>query len=142
MTPATAIVESSAPIEYPSLLKRVQSTFVDMLFILIMMFVITAVLENFEQVPDWVRIVLFFGIWGIYEPVCMVLGSTIGNYIVGIRVRQYTDTNRRINLFQAFGRYVLKMLLGWLAFIAIHFNKERRALHDLAVKSVMIRKQS
>lgn len=134
------INQSTASIEYPTLSDRVQSTFIDTVFIIVLMFVFASVLERYDNSPDWIRIALFFGIWGIYEPVCTTLGFTIGNYVKRIRVRRVADTTKRINIVQAFFRYVLKALLGWISFLTIHSNPQRRAIHDLAVGSVMIKK--
>ncbi|HYC28596.1 MAG TPA: RDD family protein, partial [Chitinophagaceae bacterium] len=66
--------------------------------------------------------------------------ATIGNLIKGIRVRRVNDVQRPINIFQAFIRYITKTLLGWLSFITIHSNRDKRAIHDLAAGSVMVRK--
>lgn len=125
--------------EYPLLGDRVQSSFIDLILIIILMFVFASVLDRYENVPDWVRIVLFVGLWAVYEPVCTSLGCTVGNYAKGIRVRQHESITKRINIFQALLRYVLKMGLGWLSFVTIHSNTERRAIHDFAVGSVMIK---
>ena len=137
----TTVQESpKAVFDYPSLSDRVQSTFIDGILIIILMFVAASILERYEDPPDWIRIVLFFGIWGVYEPVCTTCGFTIGNYMKGIRVRRVSDPTKRINILQAFFRYLLKFSLGWISFLTIHFNPERRAIHDLAVGSVMVRK--
>lgn len=125
--------------EYPNLADRVQSTFIDTVFIVLMMFVVASVLDRYENVPDWIRISLFVGLWLIYEPLCTTIGFTIGNYVKGIRVRKYSNTVKRINFFQALPRYILKAGLGWLSFITIHTNTEKRAIHDMAVGSVMIK---
>ena len=129
----------AAEVNYPTLSDRVQSTFIDSILIIILMFVFAAVLERYENAPDWIRIALFFGIWGIYEPLCTSLGFTVGNYLKGIRVRKISDTGRRLNIFQAFIRYVLKISLGWISFLTMHLNPQRRAIHDFASGSVMIR---
>lgn len=131
----------NSSVEYPSLSDRFQSSFIDMLFIVAMMFVSSSVLERYENVPNWIRLVLFLGLWGIYEPLCTSLGATIGNSAKNIRVKRITNINKRINFIQAFFRYLLKISLGWISFISIHFNPEKRAIHDLAVGSVMIKKQ-
>jgi hypothetical protein len=68
------------------------------------------------------------------------MGFTIGNYLKGIRVRKVSNTSNRINFIQAFFRYVLKISLGWISFLTIHSNNQKRAIHDLAVGSVMIKK--
>jgi uncharacterized RDD family membrane protein YckC len=138
----TVAIPDPIAVEYPTLSDRVQSTFIDTIFIVIMMFIFASALERYENTPDWIRIALFFGLWAVYEPLCITLGCTIGNYIKGIRVRSNRDRTKRINFLQAFFRYVLKFTLGWISFLTIHANKERRAIHDLAVGSVMIRKGS
>ena len=133
------ITETTGQTEYPLLGDRVQSSFIDVILIIILMFVFASVLDRYENVPDWVRIVLFIGLWAVYEPVCTTLGGTVGNYAKGIRVRRHGGITKRINIFQALLRYILKIGLGWLSFVTIHSNTERRAIHDLAVGSVMIK---
>lgn len=125
--------------EYPLLIDRVQSTFIDTILIVILMFITASVLERYENVPTWVRIVSFIGIWGVYEPLCTTLGGTLGNHIKGIRVRHVGKHSKRINFLQALARYILKLALGWISFLTIHSNVQRRAIHDLAVGSVMIK---
>src|SRR5689334_14831993 len=100
---------------YPELGDRVQSTFIDTLFILVMMFIAAAVLDRFEDVPDWVRILLFVALFLAYEPVFMSMGCTLGNYIKGIRVRRNGNTSKRIHIFQALVRYPVKVVLGWIS---------------------------
>lgn len=133
------IAENTEPIEYPLLGDRIQSSFIDMILIVIMMFVFASILDRYENVPDWVRIVLFIGLWAAYEPVCTSLGCTLGNYIKGIRVRQHGGATKRINIFQALVRYVVKIVLGWVSFLTIHSNDQRRAIHDFMAGSVMIK---
>lgn len=124
---------------YPLLGDRIQSTFIDMLFIVFCMFILAAVLDRYEQIPDGVRAGLFIGLWVLYEPLCTSLGATIGNSIKGIRVRRVGNTSKRILFPLAVVRYALKVLLGWVSFLTIHSNKERRAIHDFASGSVMIK---
>ena len=124
--------------QYPYLSARVQSSFIDALVIIVLMFVFSAVLDKFEDPPDWIRIAMFFGIWAVYEPLCTTLGATIGNMVKGIRVRRRNDPSKRINFFQAFIRYIFKMLLGWVSFLTIHSNTERRAIHDIIAGSVVV----
>jgi cytochrome bd-type quinol oxidase subunit 2 len=125
--------------KYPLLLDRIQSSFIDMFFIILAMFAFASVLDHFDNVPDWVRIGLFAGVFVVYEPFCMVFGCTLGNYLKGIRVRNNDDTTKRITLFQSLLRYPLKIALGWLSFLTIHGNPKKRAVHDLASGSVMIK---
>lgn len=136
----TVAFNKNAPrVEYPSLSERVQSTFIDTVLIIALMFFFASMLERYENAPDWIRIAMFFFIWGIYEPVCTSLGFTLGNYLKGIRVRRAADINRKVNIFQALIRYILKGSLGWISFLSMHLNPERRAIHDFAAGSIMIK---
>ena len=125
--------------KYPQLTDRIQSTFIDTILIVILMFVFASILDKFDNVPDWVRIVMFAGLFIVYEPICMTLGSTLGNYLKGIRVRKDLDSTKRINIFQAIIRYPVKVFLGWISFLTINSNPKRRAIHDLVSGSVMIK---
>ncbi len=102
------------------------------------MFFFSWLLDKFATVPDWTRIVLFFGIWAIYEPLLVVFGCTLGQFVKGLRVKDHSDTNNRIGVFASFIRYVFKTALGWLSFLTISANKERRAIHDLISGSIVI----
>jgi len=135
-----AIAENIAENEviYPSLVKRVQSVFIDTLLIIIAMVIISAVLSNISATPDWVRIALFVFLFGVYEPVFIAYTKgTIGNRLMGLQVRQFTNDSKRLNILQSYVRFILKLFLGWLSFITMHFNVERRAIHDMAGNSVM-----
>ncbi len=103
------------------------------------MFLVANILDRFENVPDWVRASVFVVLFIAYEPICITLGATLGNYIKGIRVRKYSDTAKRINIFQAIIRYIVKFLLGWISFLTINTNPKKRAIHDFASESVMIK---
>jgi uncharacterized RDD family membrane protein YckC len=124
---------------YPGLKERIQSTFIDSILIIVLMYLFTTILEKFDNVPDWVRIALFVGIFITYEPLCMTFGATLGNYMMGIRARQNSDSTKRINILQAVIRYPVKVFLGWVSFLTIHRNPKRRAIHDLVSGSVMIK---
>jgi uncharacterized RDD family membrane protein YckC len=125
--------------KYPQLTDRIQSTFIDTILIIILMFVFSNILERYEQVPDWIRISFFAFLFLVYEPLCMTIGCTLGNYLKDIRVRKFSDTTKHINIVQALLRYPVKVILGWVSFLTINSNPKRRAIHDLVSGSVMIK---
>jgi uncharacterized RDD family membrane protein YckC len=125
--------------KYPLLIERIQSTLIDTVLIISLMFLLSNILDKFENPPDWIRMTLFLGIWVIYEPLCTSVGFTLGNYIKGIRVRNAYNSEKKINLFRALFRYIIKILLGWISFLTISSNPKRQAIHDLAAGSVMIK---
>ena len=128
-------------VNFPSLLRRVQSIFIDTLLIIVAMLIIAAILSQFQNTPDWVRMVLFISLFFAYEPVLMAFTpGTVGNRLMGIQVKQVADETRRPTLWQAYIRFVFKFFLGWLSFVTMHFNVKRRAIHDLVGQTVMIQK--
>jgi uncharacterized RDD family membrane protein YckC len=133
-------------IAYPSLSKRVQSIFIDLLLMIGLMAVSGWIMDKInpeqKEGDEWVRAVLFIGIWGVYEPLAMTFGCTLGNYLIKIRVRKHNDPGRKINLIQAYMRFIVKFFLGWLSFITISFNDEKRAIHDFASGTIMLDKSS
>lgn len=125
-------------IQYPSLTERIKSSLIDFIFILFLMSCIALVLDNFIEVPDGLRAALFIFLFFVYEPLAHSFGYTLGNYIMGIRVRKLSSTDEKVNIVQAYFRFVIKTLLGWVSFFTIHSNKKRRAMHDLASGTVTI----
>jgi uncharacterized RDD family membrane protein YckC len=125
--------------KYPQLSERIQSTMIDTILLIVLMFLFTNLLDKFNSVPDEVRIILFVGLFIVYEPLCTTFGCTLGNLIKGIRIKKYSNSTKRINIFQAITRYVVKVFLGWVSFLTIHSNPKRRAIHDLISGSVMIK---
>jgi uncharacterized RDD family membrane protein YckC len=125
--------------QYPSLTDRFQSLLIDSIVILLLMFTLSSVIENFENFSNCTRILIFFIVWALYEPLATTLGFTLGNYIAGVRVRKFKDVNRKINFFQSLIRFIMKVLFGWLSFITTLTHKKGRAIHDLVSGSVMIK---
>ena len=131
-------------VNYPSLAKRIQSIFIDSLLIIVLMFLSGWILDKMNpeqnEGDEWIRIVLFIALWGVYEPLSMTLGCTLGNYLMKIRVRKHNNAGKKMNLLQAYARFIIKFFLGWLSFITISFNPERRAIHDFASGSIVVEK--
>jgi uncharacterized RDD family membrane protein YckC len=73
-----------------------------------------------------------------YEPFLTSYSRTVGQRLMRIRVGKNDDPTQKISLINAYIRWFIKGLLGWISFIAIHFNNERRAIHDLASDSIMV----
>ena len=127
--------------KYPFLLERIQSILIDSILIIACMILISDVLSNFKNVPDWLRAVLLILIF-LYEPIMTTFGGTIGNNIKRIQIRKKSDETQSINFFQAIIRYFFKLLLGWLSFITIFSSNKKRAVHDIISGTVMIKNQT
>jgi uncharacterized RDD family membrane protein YckC len=132
------INQSVDSIQYPSLTDRIKSSLIDVLFILFLMSCIAVAMDNFIDVPDGLRAGLFIFLFFVYEPLAHTFGFTLGNYIMGIRVRKLSAPQEKINIAQAYLRFTVKTLLGWVSFFTINSNKQRRAIHDIASGTVTI----
>jgi len=123
---------------YPSVLDRIKSTTIDTLILIVCMYFFSDILNSYENVPNWVRAVLF-GSLLMYEPICTAFGATIGNHKMNIRVRKVSNENERINIFQSIIRFFFKIILGWLSFITVFTSPKSRTLHDIICGSIMIK---
>lgn len=124
--------------QYPSILDRIKSTTIDTIIVIACMLLFTDILAGFESVPNWVKMILFLSLL-MYEPLCITFGATLGNHKMNIRVRKAGDETKRINLFQALIRFILKYLFGWLSFITVFVSPKSRTIHDLFSGSVIIK---
>ena len=123
---------------YPSVLDRTKSTLIDSIILIACMVLFTDALDNFQNVPNWMRTALFISLL-MYEPICTAFGATIGNDKMKIRVRKNSNTTERLNIFQAIFRYFFKVMFGWLSFITVFVSPKSRTIHDMIVGSVMIK---
>lgn len=127
--------------EYPSLITRYQSLFIDAMLLIVCMIVISNVLgDNDELAPGWARGALFVLLFGMYEPLLVSLGGTLGNRLMRIKVVREDDKQRSIGIVKSYTRFVVKFVLGWISFVSIHSNPRRRAIHDMAGGSVVVKR--
>ena len=128
---------NSMEIEYPSILRRYLSTFIDGLFVIgmIVLFSYALEIENTTAIKIRIGIILFM--FFVYEPTFTAYFCTLGQKITGIRIRRL-PTGKRISLFNAYLRIIIKIFLGAISFFIIPYTKNKRAIHDFAIGSVVI----
>lgn len=122
----------------PTIKTRYFSMLIDVVVILILALGISFLLEKIGQVPDYVRGILFVIVIILYEPILVTFGTTIGQLLLNIRVRQFNNPDKKLAFPLVLFRFIIKIFLGWLSFITVTFNINRRAIHDFASGSIMI----
>jgi uncharacterized RDD family membrane protein YckC len=123
---------------YPLLVKRYQCVLIDGMLLFFTMVVTMVILgDSPYRQPVMVSLGILFALG--YEPILTAYSATIGQRMMGIRVRQIDNPALPINIVQAYVRVIVKWLLGWLSFVTINFSPAHRAVHDMAGKSVVIR---
>lgn len=135
-----AIIEAKyANAEFPSLLKRIQAMFIDVIIILAAFIGVTIFTDKFGDIPGSVKAVMLLFMFFLYDPLLTAFtGSTIGHKIMGLTVRKFDDPNRNISFGYALIRFATKSFLGWISFLTVTSNKYKRALHDMAGGSVIM----
>ena len=131
-------IDYSKVFELPTIKTRYISIIIDVICILLLSFGIATIFDKLEQVPDYVRGSIFVIVIICYEPILITLGSTIGQRIMNIRVRDFKNPEKKLNVFLVLLRFIVKIFFGWLSFITVTFNINRRAIHDYASGSIMI----
>ena len=124
---------------YALLPDRVKAAVIDAIVIVAGMYAISEVLALFDQVPDSVRMIAAIFLFLLYDPLMTSqFGGTIGHTYSNITVKKERDTTQNISFFAALIRFVLKATLGWLSLLTVTANDKKMALHDLAIRSVVL----
>lgn len=124
---------------YPSIMNRVQALFFDVWIIIgILMFLSSTFFEDYEGRFVGIKVAMFFVILLIYEPVASMTGGTIGYRTMGMKIRRFGDLDKKIRFSQALMRSVMKLSLGWISFLTISTDPQRRAMHDKASGTVVL----
>ena len=125
----------------PSLILRVKSTLIDSVVIIILMYLASIVLNSLGVQSGGIRGMVLIFIF-LYEPILVTLSRTIGQKIMGLRVRKFgeyvnANSNVNINIVESLLRYIGKIMLGWISLLTIHSDKYGRAIHDKLGRSLM-----
>ena len=123
---------------YPTVFRRYLGSLIDGLLVIGAMIGGGFVVADVGPQLTWLRGAwLGFVLLG-YEPLFTAFSATVGQRVMGFRVRREGDLSRRITLPAAYVRYVLKVVLGLISFFTISFSRRQRAIHDIAAGSVVI----
>lgn len=124
---------------YPRLIRRVRAILIDGVIFAIGFYIIILGLPALGAKGVYVVVatvlLLFF-----FEPFLVSLtGGTIGHHINRIRV-QSIRSGRKLDIFRAVFRFILKALLGWVSFFTVFSTVKYQAIHDIFSGSVVVLK--
>ena len=123
-------------VEYPTILRRYLSSFIDGCFIVVSVILVPYVVGDEENTLS-VRIIFATIFLFVYEPFLTSKLCTLGQKITGIRIRKFSNY-QRISFPVALLRVTIKSLLGFISLFSIIFSKDKRAIHDYASDSIVI----
>ena len=131
-------IDYSKVYELPTIKTRYISILIDGICLLLLALGISALFEKIGDVSGFVRGITFVIVIILYEPILVTLGCTIGQLFMNIRVRDFRNPEKKLSFYLVIFRFIIKIILGWLSFLTVTFNINRRAIHDLASGSIMI----
>lgn len=120
---------------YPNLLRRYLASVLDLVVIWTAVFAAARV-PGLAASP-WAMLGIAVLVVLLYEPFATAYFCTIGQALMGIRVRTST-TLERIGLGAAYLRVATKYVLGGISLLTVPARHDRRAMHDLAADTIVI----
>jgi uncharacterized RDD family membrane protein YckC len=120
---------------YPSAFRRYVATLVDTAAVWTLFF--ASVRLGATSGSETAGVLVGFAAVIAYEPLATAFGCTLGQALMRFRVRTVEGLTR-IGVAQAYGRFVVKYLLGIISFATIPARSDRRAMHDLASETIVV----
>ena len=123
---------------YPKLNLRFKAAMIDSIFLATILY--STAYFSYDIFPDnlYLRLVLIFLPSLSYEPILLYFtGSSIGHKIYKIGV-MHQNPAKKLNLFQCYVRYIVKILLGIFSLLFMFFTNKRQSFHDLVTATLVI----
>lgn len=121
--------------KYPSLLQRYLATVIDVLAVLALFYLYAK--SPLSRTEAGATAIWPLWLFVFYEPLCNRFATTLGQLLMGFRVRTLKG-GRRVPLWRGFVRLFSKYILGAISFIRMPVHKQRRALHDIISGTIAI----
>ena len=131
--------EIKAPIipkKLPALYQRYFATLIDYVFVFSCAYFISIYTSLFNSDSAATFLPIIAALF-IYDALFTSRLCTLGQFIFNFRVRSYNGL-KRIGFLFALKRTVIKLVLGAYSLVAIIFNRERRAIHDLITATIAV----
>lgn len=126
-------------IEFATINKRVKAAIIDSIFLIVIALLVGEFFAVAELNNATFKIIAFVLIFILYDPFfTSFYGATIGHSYNHISVKQENNPKKNINFHHAFIRFLIKVSLGWLSLLSIINSTNKKAIHDYAVKSIVI----
>jgi len=131
----------TSDVVHASIQDRIKAAVIDSIIIIVALFMTSELFALFDSIPNYIKIVVSIIVFILYDPLLTSLkGGTIGHTLSKITVRKDEKLDENISFPRALIRFVLKALLGWISLITISGNEKKKAIHDYAANSVVIKR--
>lgn len=121
---------------YPTLVRRYLGAMIDGI-VVILLAVAIGQLPFVPRGEEGSGIVVFMLVLLNYEPLLTAFRCTAGQAVMRFRVRD-AATREQAPLWRLYLRVVIKALLGIVSFLTLPARRDRRAIHDLAARTLVV----
>jgi uncharacterized RDD family membrane protein YckC len=121
---------------YPNLLRRYLAALIDAVIIILLVVFIGRLLL-YAGGNQSLGVLVFFLVVLAYEPLLTAFLCTAGQAVMRFRVRDI-QTGGRVPLWRVYIRVVVKTFLGLISFLTLPARRDRRAIHDLAARTLVV----
>ena len=122
---------------YPRLLRRVRAVLIDEVVLLAALAGWWATI-GLSDASAAVKVVALCLVFVAVDPILVAwTGGTVGHHLMGMKVRSATR-DKRVNLWVATVRGLLRYLLGAVSMVLILVTKRHQAIHDLATGTIVV----
>jgi uncharacterized RDD family membrane protein YckC len=132
------MTDRSASFRYPTLVRRYLATAIDLCLGFVSVGAVGLLPVAGDRLVLW-RAIVLLAYFATYEPLLTASGGTVGQRLLGLRVRRADEPDRTISVQRAYVRYGVKYALGIISFVTLPFAPQQRAVHDLVADSVMLK---
>lgn len=127
--------------QYPSFMERMKAIMTDAVIIMLLIVFFSYAFDTMGEVSPQSRMCAFIFVFFLYDPIFVAFfGGTLGHLLMGLKVRRYSDQNKKVFIIIAFFRYAIKVILGIISFLTISSQPQKRAIHDLFTGSIVLYK--
>lgn len=122
---------------YPSLFTRLKALAIDTIIMVMILYAISEFFSRLDHIPTFVRVLVILFVFFMYDPwLTSSRGGTIGHKFMKLKVTK-NETSELLSFKTAFVRSSIKALLGWLSLFTVGKSKQKQAIHDIVVNSVI-----
>lgn len=124
-------------IHFANYSRRIQAVLLDGIIILVILVSLIIFVSHIE-LSQPIKICLFVFAGVLFEPVLVsIIGASLGHHYKGLRVEK-DGCGKNLNILEAMFRFFVKSTLGIFSLVFFLTTKRHKALHDLAVNSVVV----
>lgn len=123
--------------KYPNVTRRYVAALIDGVVIYLLLFL---GLSLMALETSLVAKLLAIAVAISYEPIFTAKLCTLGQLLMRYRVRS-EDGYQHIGILKAYGRFVVKVILGLASLLLIPKSEKKQALHDLVTGTIVLNSQ-